>query len=269
MLPLLKTGIADSRASAYNTIWARMLTKTSGKSVPMIRVTLGVPLAREVQSAMRHQFQAVLFDFDYTLADSSRGVAECVNFALNRLGLPPASYKAICQTIGLPLSDAFVRLAGQKCATRSEEFARFFAERADEVVAGLTVVYDTAAPAVRRLKQNGLKLGIVSTKFRYRIESVLKREGLLEAFDVIIGAEDVAQDKPDPAGLQRARERLNSLPGQTLYVGDSVIDAETARRGGTPFVAVLSGVTSREDFSQYSVMEIVEDLTQLADWLVN
>jgi phosphoglycolate phosphatase len=119
------------------------------------------------------------------------------------------------------------------------------------------------------LRQNGLKLGIVSTKYRYRIEGILRRENLLEAFDVVIGGEDVAQHKPDPAGLQRAGELLNSAPAQMLYVGDSVVDAEAARRGGVAFAAVLSGVTSKEDFCRYPVAKVANDLTALADWLMN
>jgi len=46
------------------------------------------------------------------------------------------------------------------------------------------------------------------------------------------------------------------------------VDAEAAQRDGTPFVAVLSGVTSEEDFRHYPVMRIVRDLSQLADWLL-
>jgi phosphoglycolate phosphatase len=119
------------------------------------------------------------------------------------------------------------------------------------------------------LKKHGLKLGIVSTKFRYRIEGILTRDNLLDAFDVVIGGEDVTQHKPNPEGLQRAKERLNSLFSQTLYIGDSVIDAETAQRGDIPFVAVLSGVTPREEFGRYTVAGIVENLSQLAEWLLD
>lgn len=218
---------------------------------------------------MQRQFQAIIFDFDYTLADSSKGAVECINFALNSLGLPTASPEAIYQTIGLSLADTLVKLAGQASPAQSKEFGRLFAKRADEVMAALTVLYVTVPPMVHRLKKHGLKLGIVSTKFRYRIEGILTRDNLLDAFDVVIGGEDVTQHKPDPEGLQRAKERLNSSSSQTLYIGDSVIDAETAQRGGIPFVAVLSGVTPREEFGRYTVAGIVENLSQLAEWLLN
>ena len=78
----------------------------------------------------------------------------------------------------------------------------------------------------------------------------------------------MAQHKPDPAGLWRAAERLSVVPAQILYVGDSVVDAETARRGGVAFAAVLTGVTSRESFGGYPVEHIATGLCDLADWLV-
>ena len=108
---------------------------------------------------MQPQFQAVIFDFDYTLADSSKGVVECINYALTNLGLPAASPEAIYTTIGLSLADTLARLTGQRLATQSREFAGLFTRHADEVMTASTVLYDSVPPAIQRLKKRGLKLG--------------------------------------------------------------------------------------------------------------
>jgi phosphoglycolate phosphatase len=110
-----------------------------------------------------------------------------------------------------------------------------------------------------------MAIGIVSTKFRRRIEEILGREDLLEPFDVIVGGEDVSRHKPDPEGLLAAIERLGGSPSGSLYVGDSVTDAETARRAGVPFAAVLNGVTPREAFKDYPVYKILDNLGELID----
>jgi len=209
------------------------------------------------------RYQAILFDFDYTLADSSRGVVRCVNDALRDLGLPAALPEAIYRTIGMSLAETLVSLAGPDHAVQSLEFARRFKQHADQVMADLTVLYPTAGPAMRALRRQGVKLGIVSTKFRYRIEGILQRDNLRDLFDVIVGGEDVAAHKPDPEGLRRAMADLHCSPPQVLYVGDSAIDAETARRAGVSFVAVLTGVTGRSEFAGYSDLEIVDSLSQL------
>jgi phosphoglycolate phosphatase len=217
---------------------------------------------------MKHQFKTVIFDFDYTLADSSRGVIECINFALNELGLPTVSVEMVCQTIGLSLPDIFLELAGRQHIAKCDEFARLFIKRADEVVADLTVLFDSVPRTIELLKRHGIALGIVSTKFRRRIETILKRENLLNQFDVIVGGEDVSDYKPDPEGLLTAIERLESVPSNSLYVGDSVTDAETAKRAKVPFVAVLSGVTPKEAFRDYDAYRILERLSELPDLIV-
>jgi len=213
------------------------------------------------------EIKAILFDFDYTLADSSRGVVRCVNGALRDLGLPAALPEAIYPTIGMSLADTFVSLAGPDHAVQSLEFARRFKQHADQVMADLTVLYPAVDPVMRALRRQGKKLGIVSTKFRYRIEGILQREGLRDRFDVIVGGEDVAAHKPDPEGLRRAMADLHCPPPQVLYVGDSLIDAETARRAGVSFVAVLSGVTGRSEFAGYPDIGIIESLAQLPERL--
>ncbi len=215
---------------------------------------------------MFRNYTAIIFDFDYTLADSSRGVAECINFALAELDLPQVPAEAAHRTIGLHLNDAFVQLAGERHAVQKDEFRSHFARRADEVMNDLTLLFETVPVTVQRLKAQGKKLAIVSTKYRYRIEEFLQRENLLEAFDVIIGGEDVSCHKPDPEGLHQAVGRLNSSLEDSLYVGDSVVDAEAARRAGMAFAAVLSGVTRREEFDAYPLAVVLESLGQLYDW---
>lgn len=200
---------------------------------------------------MASSFRAVIFDFDYTLADSSKGVVECANYALRGVGLPEANADEIRYTIGLPLPEIFVRLRGHEHLDRSDDFTALFVEKADEVIADCTEVFEFVPDVMGYLTERGYTLGIVSTKFRYRIETILKREGLLDFFDVIVGGEDVSRHKPDPESLNLAIRKLDLPREKLIYVGDSVTDAKTAKRSGVNFVAVLSGVTPRDAFDAY------------------
>jgi phosphoglycolate phosphatase len=220
-----------------------------------------VKLCLEKMSPSR--VNGIIFDFDYTLADSSHGVVECINYALENLGLPAVSAEEACRTIGLSLPNTFLTLTGQEQRASSDEFVRLFIKRADEVMADMTVLFEAVPQTVRLLKKRGHKLGIVSTKFRYRIETILKREGLSDVFDVVIGGEDVANHKPDPEGLQMALDRLGCSLVDSLYVGDSFTDAETAQRANVPFAAVLSGTTPRDAFNGYSVYKFLESVSEL------
>ncbi|NPV08459.1 MAG: HAD family hydrolase [Anaerolineae bacterium] len=212
-------------------------------------------------------YRAVVFDFDYTLVDSSEGILDCISYALDQLGLPAVSAERACRTIGLSLPEIFVELAGTEQAARSDEFGRLFVDRADRVMNEMTRLYPEARAAIEELLECGLRLGIVSTKYRYRIERFLESEGLRTAFAVVVGREDVPVPKPDPYGLVDAIARLGVVRQQALYVGDSVVDAETASRAGVDFVAVLSGATEAGEFGPYAPVAVLPSLAELPELL--
>jgi phosphoglycolate phosphatase len=216
---------------------------------------------------MKPCLQAVISDFDYTLADSSRGVIACIGYALAEMGLPPVSDAEACRTIGLSLPETLRVLTGEADPQRGAAFEALFIARAEEVMTAGTVLLPATREAVTRLRDAGCRLAIVSTKYRRRIREVLAREGLTEAFDVVVGGEDVSRTKPHPEGLNRALEALGDgqpLPRErALYVGDSLTDARAAERAGLRFVAVLTGTTPRAAFAPYAPWRVLDDLCEL------
>ncbi|MCY3942436.1 MAG: HAD-IA family hydrolase [Gemmatimonadetes bacterium] len=201
--------------------------------------------------------RAVLFDFDFTLADSSEGVVVCMNHALGRLGLPPAPAEAIRRTIGLDLPTALGILAGEEWRSREDEFFGHFVGKADEVMLDSTAFLPGAARVLRALHGGGYRVGVVTTKYRHRVEDVLERDGLRGAVEVVVGIDDVPRPKPAPDGLVRAAEVLGILVGDCVFVGDSEVDAMAARGARMGFVAVLSGTTEREVFARYPVRVVL------------
>ncbi len=206
---------------------------------------------------------AIVFDFDYTLGDSSTGVIEAANYALTGMGLSPAGDDAICATIGLSLENSLVALAGEKHRPRAEEYIRFFVEKADEVMADSTVLYEFAPGVLSELRERRVAMGIVTQKYKTRIDTILARDGLEGVFDVIVGADTATELKPHPGGLLSAVSQLGSTPAQSLYVGDSTTDAETARRACVPFLPVLTGVTPREAFEGYDALSPANSVAEL------
>ncbi len=206
--------------------------------------------------------RTIIFDFDYTLVDSARGTIDGVNFAFEKMGLPLASDDAVRQTIGLSLPDILTALAGDAYAKHVDEFTRLFFQRADETMVALAEFYVGVPETIAALRRLGIQLAIVSQKTRRYIQPILTRENLLEAFETIVGGGDAAY-KPDPEGLLLAVEQTGNAPQNCVYVGDSVTDAETARRADIAFIAVLSGVTPRTAFEDYDVYAILENVSGL------
>jgi len=207
--------------------------------------------------------RAVIFDFDLTLADSSAGIIECINFALTRLGFSHVSSERAKKTIGLSLPETFSALTDVTDKALASGFSSYFVQHADQVMEPLTYLYESVPQTVEALRDLGIRLGIVSTKFRYRIENLLKPHGLSDQFDVIVGGEDVTAPKPDPSGLLQALARLDTRSSEAVYVGDHIVDAEAARRAGIPFIAVLSGTCRQRDFRSYPVRAFIDKVDQL------
>ena len=129
---------------------------------------------------------------------------------------------------------------------------------------GTTFFTDTIS-TLRALHTMGARTGIVSTKTRSRIEEKLRRDEVMDTIDFILGIEDVREPKPSPEGLRKAMERFGAQPAETLYTGDSYIDAEAARNAGVPFAAVLTGSTTAEVFASYPYVKLMKQLGELLD----
>lgn len=208
-------------------------------------------------------YNTYLFDFDYTLADSSRGIVTCFRAVLNHHNYTNVTDEAIKRTIGKTLEESFHILTG---VTEPEQLAAFREEyklEADVHMNVNTHLFPDTLSTLKELKQRGARIGIISTKYRFRILSFLDAylpEGFL---DIIVGGEDVKSPKPSPEGVQFALEHLGSTREETLYIGDSTVDAETAQNAGVDFAGVLNGMTTAEELEAYPHRMIMKNLSEL------
>lgn len=207
--------------------------------------------------------RAVLFDFDYTLADSSDAIVECFGAGLAAVGLPPVAPERIRRTIGLPLPEALRALHGAADAALAARFREAFSALAECIMHERARVFAPVAGVTRTLRAAGLATAICSTKRRDQIERILDRHALRDRFDAIVGGEDVPRHKPAPDALLLALDRLGVAPERALYVGDHRVDAEAAASAGIPFVAVLSGPSPRDDFAGAAVRAFLDSVAEL------
>lgn len=208
-------------------------------------------------------YKAFIFDFDYTLGDTTDGIVLSANYALQKAGHEPLDKETIRKTIGMSLEDTYVHLTGDRSEAHKKQFVHLFREKADYIMTDHSIVYPEAAGILPILKKNGYRLAIVTTKYRYRIEEIFKKYGLVDLVDIIVGSNDVSKPKPDPEGLLKAADKLGCPKTDILYIGDNIIDAETAQRAGIDFCAVLTGTNGRKDFETYPYLYIEENLSDL------
>lgn len=180
-------------------------------------------------------YTVYLFDFDYTLADSSRGIVMCYRNVLERHGFHQVDDHAIKRTIGKTLVDSFSILSGVTDADTLETYRKEYVKEADLHMTVNTRLFPETEEVLHALKARGARIGIISTKYRYRIMELLGKKFPEGFIDIIIGGEDVKEAKPSPEGLLLAISRLQCPKEQVLYLGDSTVDAETAQNAGVDF----------------------------------
>ena len=136
--------------------------------------------------------------------------------------------------------------------------ARLWAGKFDsQVMVASTVFLPGAARVLRTLHEAGYRVGVVTTKYRHRVEDALERDGLRALVEVIVGADDVPRPKPAPDGLLQAVDSLGIPAGDCVFVGDSEVDTRAARAAGMGFVAVLSGTTTAGVFARYPARAVL------------
>ncbi|MDE6606823.1 MAG: HAD family hydrolase [Lachnospiraceae bacterium] len=212
--------------------------------------------------------KAIIFDFDYTLGDSTKGIALSINYALEELGYAAPDIADIKKTIGLSLKETYFKLTSNNSVDEAEQFTKLFKEKADNVMVANTELYAGVKDILQKLKAKGYKTAIVTTKFHYRIEQILSKFDANGLIDIIVGAEDVKIEKPDPEGLLWAVEHLEVTNEEVLYVGDSLVDAKTAENAKVEFAAVLTGTTTRDDFRSYNSAYIGENISDVCKYVL-
>lgn len=213
------------------------------------------------------KYKAVLFDFDYTIGDSTKPIVESYTVGLTAMGWPEPDRDAVRRTVGYTLQDGYTILTGDKDEKHREEFFQRFKTHAKDIMVTDTILCPGAEAVLNWLKKTGVPAGIVSTKGGDVLDAIFRRLGLRDQLTLIVGGQDVTKVKPDPEGLNFALGRLGLDKTDILFCGDTVIDAETARRAGVDFCAVLNGTTPAEAFEEYPHVHIAPDLADLLGWL--
>lgn len=193
---------------------------------------------------MPQPIHTVLFDLDGTLLDSIRLIVDSYHHTLAAHGFPPRTDEEWLAGIGTPLWVQFSDWAHDQdlLTAMIATYREYNIANHDRMVRPYPGVVDV----VRRLRDDGLRTGLVTSKQRSGAERGLRLLGLLEAMDVIVAADEVEHPKPHPEPLLKAVARLGVEPAGTIYVGDSTHDMVCGRAAGAVTAAALWGPFDRD-----------------------
>ncbi|MGR3502839.1 phosphoglycolate phosphatase [Pseudaestuariivita sp.] len=186
----------------------------------------------------------IVFDLDGTLIDSAPDIQGIANRLLDEAGRAPLSLAETKSFIGNGAPVLIAKMCGARDLPAEAE-----ADLLTAFLARYESAFDLTHPypgVVEVLAQLGTahRLGICTNKPKAPTYAVLAHLGLAPHFKVVLGGDSLPQRKPDPAPLRAAFDALGA--GPCIYVGDSEVDAETARRAGVPFLLFTHGYRKSE-----------------------
>jgi phosphoglycolate phosphatase len=185
----------------------------------------------------------VVFDLDGTLIDSAPDLAAAINAMLADLGCEPLSIAEVRRMIGDGVAMLVARaLAARQCAqVDPADASRVFMRHYEADATSRTLCFPGAAEALRALRAAGVPLAVCTNKPARITATILDRLGLAHYFARVLGGDSLPFRKPDPRVLLALAEGFAARPDRTLLVGDSEVDAATARAAGVPFVLMKHG----------------------------
>lgn len=214
------------------------------------------------------ELQNLLFDLDGTLVNSSRTIAVCIDYALDKLGMLPDDAPRVETWIGLPLLDIFRDHFGlehepaESAIAHYREHYEFLAQAGSEV-------YDGIHDALSGLRNAGFRLFIATVKPTPVAEKVLGDLGLRAYFDGVAGASTGHERRDKASIIAYALAEFGLEPHRSLMIGDRDQDVLGARQNGLPCVAVTWGFGSTGELEQAGPAFSIAHSRELVPLLVN
>ncbi len=206
-----------------------------------------------------------LFDLDGTLIDSIELILRSYRHTLRIHRGEEPSDDVWMTGLGTPLWVQFQRFTDDpaEIAAMVATYRAYNLAHHDEMVRP----YAGVAEAVRALRARGKTLGLVTSKMRSGALRGLQVAALEDAFDVVVGSDEVTHPKPHPEPVLTALDRLGAAAAAAVFIGDSRHDIECGRAAGVATAAVLWGPFQRSDLADLDPdywLETPQDLTLLA-----
>lgn len=189
----------------------------------------------------------LIFDLDGTLVDTAPDLAGSMNAVLLANGRPPVPPAEVRHMVGRgarALIERGFEVTGGRVdpADLDRHFDHFIAYYGEHV-ADASVVFPGVVEVLSRLTAAGHTLGVCTNKPEALAVSLLNALDLTRFFGAVLGADTLDVRKPDPRHLSETVKRIGGDLARTVMVGDSEVDAETARNAGVPAVIFTFGYT--------------------------
>jgi pyrophosphatase PpaX len=207
------------------------------------------------------KYKTILFDLDGTLLDTNELIISSFLHTL-RIFFPEKSVarEEIIMQLGGTLTDMLSKHAEEdKINDMIEVYREFNIRTHDEMVTAFPNVLEV----IKELHEQGVTMGIVTTKQRNTVEMGLDLCGLTPYMSSVVTIQDVENPKPHPEPVLKGMAELGALPETTLMVGDSSYDIDAAHRAGVDSAGVAWSLKGEDFLATFSPTYMLYDMKDI------
>ncbi len=252
-------GYSDIDAvSEADVVFARSMLKSycNDKRIP----SLWYDDYGDIMEKLGRSFRGVIFDLDGTLIDSFLAIYESFNYTMRELRLPAYSYDDVLKTIGMPLEDVMAHVPG---VTDPDYAVRVFRSKYETIYLDRTTLLRGVRETVDALHKEGISMAVSTNKLGRYSRTLLEHLGMSGYFRSIVGIQDGPRNKPYPDSIDRIVSELGLDKQEVVYVGDSLVDAQTAGNAGIEFIGVSTGPTTFSELAGARPYVVLDSLSKL------
>jgi len=211
----------------------------------------------------------VMCDLDGTLIDTAPEIADAVNDTLAQCALPLVTSQQVRDWIGhgtrTLLTEALASTQGRTVQAIQADpdlprIAGIFDGHYQQRCGTRSQPYPHVVEVLDRLRAHGVHLAVITNKEGRYTDTVLRAHRLQAHFGLVISGDTLATKKPDPAGIAHCLSHFGVPADQSLFVGDSSIDAATARNAGVAVWLLPYGYNMGQPIAACQPDRVIEDM---------
>ena len=214
------------------------------------------------------KYKLIIFDLDGTVLDTLQDLANAVNAALEKHGFPTHSVEDVRIFVGNGVANLILRATpeGTSDEVRAAVLADFKAYYREHIN-DCTQPYAGIPALLKALKDAGVKVGINSNKYDAALQNLCRIhfDGL---YDYAVGESEITPKKPDPAAAKRIMEAMGAAAEETIYIGDSNVDLNTAKNAGTDSAWVSWGFRKADEMQGCEISRAFDRVEALQAFLL-
>ena len=212
-----------------------------------------------------------IFDLDGTLLDTLDDLTDSMNYMLGKHNFPLRTRDEVRNFVGNGVRKLVERAVPPEYKADEEfidkfydDFSLYYNSHSDIK----TAPYPGTLGMLDKLLHSGFDIAIVSNKIDSAVKS-LSAKFFGERIKSAIGEKPSIRHKPEPDMVFMAMEEMGADKENSIYIGDSEVDIQTAKNAGIPCISVLWGFKDSKFLEDSGAMAIVESMEELGERLVN